>query len=219
MRALGGAGAGVRGRHGSRHRRSEPRDALGARADRCPALYRRLAAAGLGAAGRGNDHRRDQLPGRRIVPPGGDAVARTGAADRGQSRDPAGRWCVRRRTCASRSAAARTAAGSITSPRLDSRAASGSSAIGPVPQYFMMLGGGAGQEAASFGRLTAKIPARRVPEAVDRMLRLYEEERTTGETAPAFFLRVDPAHARAARCGSREADGRRRDAGRLHRSG
>jgi sulfite reductase beta subunit-like hemoprotein len=67
-----------------------------------------------------------------------------------------------------------------------------------VPQYFMMLGGGAGSDGASFGRLTAKIPARRIPEAVDRMLRLYEEERTTGETAPAFFLRVDQARARAA---------------------
>jgi sulfite reductase beta subunit-like hemoprotein len=67
-----------------------------------------------------------------------------------------------------------------------------------VPQYFLMLGGGAGQDAASFGRLTAKIPARRVPEAVDRLLRLYEEERTTGEAAPAFFHRVDPARAREA---------------------
>jgi sulfite reductase beta subunit-like hemoprotein len=67
-----------------------------------------------------------------------------------------------------------------------------------VPQYFVMLGGGAGQDAASFGRLTAKIPARRVPEAVDRLLRLYEEERTDGETAPAFFHRVEPARARKA---------------------
>jgi sulfite reductase beta subunit-like hemoprotein len=67
-----------------------------------------------------------------------------------------------------------------------------------VPQYFVMLGGGAGQNAASFGRLTAKIPARRVPEAVDRLLRLYEEERTHGETAPAFFHRVETARARAA---------------------
>ena len=62
----------------------------------------------------------------------------------------------------------------------------------------MMLGGGAGPDGASFGRLTAKIPARRIPEAVRRMLRLYEDERTTGETATAFFLRVDPIHARAA---------------------
>ncbi|MEN3337341.1 MAG: hypothetical protein V7647_1017 [Acidobacteriota bacterium] len=68
----------------------------------------------------------------------------------------------------------------------------------PVPQYFMMLGGGAGSDGASFGRLTAKIPARRIPEAVNRMLRLYEEERTSGETATAFFHRVDTTHARAA---------------------
>ncbi|MDQ3211586.1 MAG: nitrite/sulfite reductase [Acidobacteriota bacterium] len=67
-----------------------------------------------------------------------------------------------------------------------------------VPQYFMMLGGGAGPGGASFGRLTAKIPARRIPEAVTRMLRLYQDERTAGETATAFFLRVDTARARAA---------------------
>ena len=67
-----------------------------------------------------------------------------------------------------------------------------------VPQYFLMLGGGQGQDGASFGRLTAKIPARRVPEAIDRLLRLYEEERTHGETAPAFFHRVDVARAKAA---------------------
>ncbi len=67
-----------------------------------------------------------------------------------------------------------------------------------VPQYFMMLGGGAGPDGASFGRLTAKIPARRIPEAVTRMLELYKEDRTAGETATAFFLRVDPARARAA---------------------
>jgi sulfite reductase beta subunit-like hemoprotein len=67
-----------------------------------------------------------------------------------------------------------------------------------VPQYFLMIGGGAGQDAANFGRLTAKIPARRVPDAVDRLLRLYEKERTTGETAPAFFKRIEPAKAREA---------------------
>jgi len=67
-----------------------------------------------------------------------------------------------------------------------------------VPQYFMTLGGGSGLNGASFGRLTAKIPARRVPDAVERMIRLYEEERTPGETATAFFSRVEPARARAA---------------------
>lgn len=67
-----------------------------------------------------------------------------------------------------------------------------------VPQYFMMLGGGAESDGARFGRLTAKIPARRIPEAVTRMLALYDEERTAGESATAFFQRIDPARARAA---------------------
>jgi sulfite reductase (NADPH) hemoprotein beta-component len=67
-----------------------------------------------------------------------------------------------------------------------------------VPQYFLMLGGGQGQDGASFGRLTAKIPARRVPEAIDRLLHLYEDERSYGESAPTFFHRVDIARAKAA---------------------
>ena len=61
-----------------------------------------------------------------------------------------------------------------------------------VPQYFVMIGGGAGQQAASFGRLTAKIPARRVPEAVDRLLRLYQDERTTARLRRHFFSASTP---------------------------
>jgi sulfite reductase (NADPH) hemoprotein beta-component len=38
-----------------------------------------------------------------------------------------------------------------------------------VPQYHLYLGGGFGSETASFGRLAAKIPARRVAEAVQRL--------------------------------------------------
>ena len=56
-----------------------------------------------------------------------------------------------------------------------------------------MLGGGVGDEGARFGRLAAKIPARRVPEAVERLLALYAREREPGEPAPAFFARVDLA--------------------------
>jgi sulfite reductase (NADPH) hemoprotein beta-component len=66
-----------------------------------------------------------------------------------------------------------------------------------VPQYFVMLGGGAGPDGASFGRLTAKIPARRVPEAIQRLVDLYEKERTPRESATAFFARVDQTQARA----------------------
>ena len=67
-----------------------------------------------------------------------------------------------------------------------------------VPQYFLMVGGGQGQDGACFGRLAAKIPARRVPEAVERLLRLYQTERSPGESARMFFHRVDVARARAA---------------------
>jgi sulfite reductase (NADPH) hemoprotein beta-component len=67
-----------------------------------------------------------------------------------------------------------------------------------VPQYFVLLGGGLGPEGARFGRLAAKIPARRVPEALERLVALFRAERREGEDAPAFFARVEPARARAA---------------------
>lgn len=64
--------------------------------------------------------------------------------------------------------------------------------LGPkaVPQYFVMVGGGTEHGGASFGRLASKIPARRIPEAVDRLIEMYAKERTAGESAPDFFRRV-----------------------------
>jgi sulfite reductase (NADPH) hemoprotein beta-component len=59
-----------------------------------------------------------------------------------------------------------------------------------VPQYFVMVGGGASDTGATFGRLAAKIPARRIPEAVDRLIALYARAKHAGETAQAFFARV-----------------------------
>jgi sulfite reductase beta subunit-like hemoprotein len=67
-----------------------------------------------------------------------------------------------------------------------------------LPQYFLMVGGDTRGEQAAFGRLAAKIPARRVPEAIDRLVSLYERERQPRETAIAFFARLDTARARAA---------------------
>jgi sulfite reductase (NADPH) hemoprotein beta-component len=75
-----------------------------------------------------------------------------------------------------------------------------------VPQYFVLVGGGLGPEGARFGRLAAKIPARRVPEAVERLAALYRAERAPGEDAPAFFARVSPAVAKAALAGLAELD-------------
>ena len=60
-----------------------------------------------------------------------------------------------------------------------------------LPQYFVMVGGGATDTGAAFGRLAAKIPARRLPEAVDRLIELYARDREPGEPAATFFGRVD----------------------------
>jgi sulfite reductase (NADPH) hemoprotein beta-component len=62
-----------------------------------------------------------------------------------------------------------------------------------VPQYFVMVGGGTTSEGASFARLAAKIPARRIPEVVERLLGLYAREKRDGELAPSFFARVEVA--------------------------
>jgi sulfite reductase (NADPH) hemoprotein beta-component len=59
-----------------------------------------------------------------------------------------------------------------------------------VPQYFVMVGGGVHDRGAAFGRLAAKIPARRVPDALERLIDLYTRQRLDGETAAAFFGRV-----------------------------
>jgi sulfite reductase (NADPH) hemoprotein beta-component len=61
----------------------------------------------------------------------------------------------------------------------------------PVPQYFLYVGGDASGEVARFGRLAAKIPARRVPKAIERLIGLYEADRKEGETITAFFGRVE----------------------------
>jgi sulfite reductase (NADPH) hemoprotein beta-component len=65
-----------------------------------------------------------------------------------------------------------------------------------VPQYFVLLGGGTGPDGVRFGKLAAKIPAGRIPEALERLTGLYLAERRPGEDAGAFFARE---HARAAR--------------------
>jgi sulfite reductase (NADPH) hemoprotein beta-component len=62
-----------------------------------------------------------------------------------------------------------------------------------VPQYFVMVGGGTSELGASFARTAAKIPARRVPEALERLIAFYGRERRSGESAPAFFARIDLA--------------------------
>jgi sulfite reductase (ferredoxin) len=61
-----------------------------------------------------------------------------------------------------------------------------------VPVYQLHLGGGVDAKGARFGRQVVKIFARRVPDAVVRLLELYGEAKADGETPAAFFARVDP---------------------------
>jgi sulfite reductase beta subunit-like hemoprotein len=60
-----------------------------------------------------------------------------------------------------------------------------------VPQYFVMVGGGVDDTGATFARLAAKIPARRLPDAVERLIGFYAAEHAEAESATAFFARVD----------------------------
>src|SRR5690606_1008196 len=69
---------------------------------------------------------------------------------------------------------------------------------GAVPIYQLHLGGGVDERGARFGRQVVKLVARRVPEAVVRLLRLYEAERLEGESPGAFFERLDAKRAVAA---------------------
>ena len=61
-----------------------------------------------------------------------------------------------------------------------------------VPAYQMFLGGSVDGDGAHFGARSVKIPARRVPEAIRRLLALFRDERRDDETALAFFKRADP---------------------------
>lgn len=63
----------------------------------------------------------------------------------------------------------------------------------PVPQYFVFIGGGFDESGPKFGRIAGKVPARRVPQALERLVALYSEEKQPGETPLAFFSRIEPA--------------------------
>ena len=60
-----------------------------------------------------------------------------------------------------------------------------------VPAYQLFVGGSVDGDGAHFGRRSVKIPARRVAEALTRLLTLYRDEKQGDETALAFFQRVD----------------------------
>ena len=66
------------------------------------------------------------------------------------------------------------------------------------PMYQLHLGGGVDPSGARFGRQVVKVVARRVPDAVAALLKLYDAEKNEGETPAAFYQRVDPKRVVAA---------------------
>ena len=66
-----------------------------------------------------------------------------------------------------------------------------------VPQYLMYLGGGVSAEKAHFGRLVVKVPARRVPQVLERLVDLYVAEAAPGEAPDAFMARLDVERVKA----------------------
>jgi sulfite reductase beta subunit-like hemoprotein len=60
-----------------------------------------------------------------------------------------------------------------------------------MPAYIPHIGGRAADGEVAFGRrLKSRLPAKRVPDAVERWLRMYEAERQEGESFEAYAERV-----------------------------
>jgi len=63
-----------------------------------------------------------------------------------------------------------------------------------LPQYFVLVGGGVTDEGAHFGKVVAKVPARRIAEAAGRLVDLYREQRQSEtEDLGAFYRRITPS--------------------------
>ncbi len=60
-----------------------------------------------------------------------------------------------------------------------------------VPQYFVLVGGGCGDDGvAHFGKVASKVPVNRLTDALDRLLNLYREQHQPNEDLGGFFRRV-----------------------------
>jgi sulfite reductase beta subunit-like hemoprotein len=59
-----------------------------------------------------------------------------------------------------------------------------------VPQVAILLGGEVGEDGIAFAKLAGKVPARRAPDAVARLVALYLAERVDGEAAGRFYARA-----------------------------
>ena len=157
--------------------------------DEVAALFERLAAAGLGRDGAGT-------AGDVLACPGSEACRMAVTHTRGVAR------LVEERVRAAGGAAASTPLSVRISGCPNGCSQHHVAAIGlqgsarkigarAAPQYFVIVGGGIAADGARFGKLAGKIPARRVPAAVERLVALYLAERSSpAETANDFFARA-----------------------------
>jgi sulfite reductase beta subunit-like hemoprotein len=76
----------------------------------------------------------------------------------------------------------------------------------PAPHYFVLVGGGVADGITTFGRHAATLPARRCDEALDRLIGLYQAQRSEGENAVTFFRRVELATVKATLAGLDKID-------------
>jgi sulfite reductase beta subunit-like hemoprotein len=63
-----------------------------------------------------------------------------------------------------------------------------------VPAYIPHVGGNGPGDVVFGARLKSRLPAKRVPDAVERWIRMYEDDRTDGETFNSYAERVGTAH-------------------------
>ena len=60
----------------------------------------------------------------------------------------------------------------------------------PVPHYMMLAGGYTKEGEARFGQVIGAIPARRVPDAVKKVIGAFKAEKKSGDTFNDWFDRV-----------------------------
>ena len=63
----------------------------------------------------------------------------------------------------------------------------------PVPHYMLLLGGSVDERGAHLAQPLMRIPARRVPQALDRLVDRYRDDRRPGELFAAWVERADRA--------------------------
>ena len=66
-----------------------------------------------------------------------------------------------------------------------------------LPQSAAACGTASSAPPHALARIAAKIPARRLPETVSRLIALYQGDRSPDEEAAAFFRRVSPERVKA----------------------